>query len=192
VQPGTPATNLFEDNSLYKALPAVKAGAVTQAATYNYGYGQPDTSYLYTQIEAALKISEYHATLAKGSGPSTEASLTFRASDRRLCWGISPPAGAKRPASRVVLKLTDGHKRATVTAKTSKYIAPELDDPAGSGNNEWETTPPTYQTAGCVTLSTARAALWKAKSPQASLTFGGRTGPIVAGEADIGDSSAGS
>ena len=191
VQPGTPATNLFEDNGLYKALPAVKAGAITQAATYNYGYGQPDTSYLYTQIEAALKISEYHATL-KRSSASTEASLTFRSSDRRLCWGISPPAGAKRPGSRVVLKVTDGDKSVTVTSKSSKYVAPELDDPAGTGNNEWETTPPTYQTTGCVTLSPARASLWKAKRMQASLTFGGKTGSIIAGETNLGYTSTGS
>jgi ABC-type Fe3+-hydroxamate transport system substrate-binding protein len=179
---GPSAVNLFEDNSLWKALPAVKDGYVVQSPSFNYNAGAADLDWLYEQIEKVFKIDSYYAEVSGGS----KASVTLRPSNRRVCWAVSPPAGGKQPTSPVSLKLVDGKKTATVTlAKKPTYANPEADDPEGTGNETWSTTPATYDTTGCVTLSEASVKLWLAKGSKATLGFGGKTRTLASGEASI-------
>jgi ABC-type Fe3+-hydroxamate transport system substrate-binding protein len=179
---GASAVNLFEDNGLWKALPAVKEGYVVESPSYNYNAGAADLDWLYAQIEKTFKINNYYAKLSGGS----KANLTFRPNNRRVCWAVSPSAGGKLPTSPVSVKLVDAKTTATVTlARKPTYANPEADDPVGTGNETWSTTPATYETTGCVTLSRARVKLWLAKGPKSTLGFGGKTAALASGEASI-------
>jgi ABC-type Fe3+-hydroxamate transport system substrate-binding protein len=179
---GPSAVNLFEDNGLWKALPAVKDGYVVGAPSFNFNAGAADLDWLYAQIEKVFKIENYYAELSGAA----RASLTFRPSNGKVCWAISPGAAARRRTSPVSLKLLDGKKTATVTlARKPAYVNPEADDPVGTGNETWSTTPATYETTGCVTLSQKRVKLWLAKGSKVMLRFGGKTATLASGEASI-------
>lgn len=176
----------FNSNPLWSALPAVKAGHVASYPTSTDG-GVLNTDFLYGEVEKAFGISEYHATLNSGPGPWTNATVTLNPATKKVCWAISPPAGAARPASAIGLDAAlSAKKSAAVTlTRSSMYVDPEQDDPSGTGNDTWETTPETFQTTGCKTLTATVANRLKSSPGKVTLVFGHDRAPLQAGEASI-------
>lgn len=164
----------FLNNPLFTGLPAVKAGRVTQG--YFQQSGPINITSIYDAVESALKISEYSAFVAGGKASGAKLSLTFEPSTRKSCWGLSSTPGGARP--KVALELALGAKTVRLTGGPS-FATTEAPD---SG---WNTTPATYQAAGCAKLSTAEARMLASSPTSVEVEYAGGTGPLQSGPADI-------
>jgi hypothetical protein len=176
---------------LFQDIPAVKSGHYELAP----GEIRPSpltAAFDYSLVEQALKISEYRATVS--GTPGASASLTLEPSTRKLCYALDPTAGSL-PAKAITLKgpaLAVKPPKAKKGKKSKKPksvpLTIKLAKKAGYVNPEplpqWNTSPATYQSDGCVTLSKTIEATLSSKPTKFVLDFGSGSGPLVVGAAD--------
>jgi ABC-type Fe3+-hydroxamate transport system substrate-binding protein len=185
----------MKSDPLFQDIPAVKAhhyeldpGEIRLAGL--------TAAFDYTLVEEALKISEYH--VAVSSSPGATASLTLDPATQKVCYAVDPTAGSlpadsiKLKGPAIAVKPPKGKKGKK--GKKAKKVKPvpltiTLAKKAGYVNPEplpqWNTSPATYQAAGCVKLSKAAEATLSSKPTKFVLDFGSGSGPLAKGPLNV-------
>jgi hypothetical protein len=84
VEPAGPqASTRFTASPYFRSMPAVRAGRVTSAATFE-DVGPLGVAFLYSTVERLFGLEELHATLPDGA-----VELTYNRSSGRVCWAKS-------------------------------------------------------------------------------------------------------
>lgn len=164
------ATQTFEENPLFTAIPAVAQGHVAEVTSFT-DVGPIGVAFEYSAIEKAFGLKDYHATVSGGTGAT--ASFTLSPSNHRVCWAIDPTPGKGTPVGAITLLDRANKSLDTTLTKRPYYAEPET---------TYQTTPRfTYQTTGCSVVSGSlqnqlTTAPWKLY-----LNFSGSSGSLKSG-----------
>jgi ABC-type Fe3+-hydroxamate transport system substrate-binding protein len=167
----------FDADPLFEGITAVKAGRWAQGVSLTT-VGPTGVSNIYSAIASILKITQYSASVKRGTGAT--ASLALDASSGKACWAIDPTPGKGKPAGTISLTTTPKPGLTLTLSTKPRYFDPEArSDP--QGGNSWETSPPTYETDGCVTVPSAFEKAWLHSPSNVHLVFDGANATLKHG-----------
>jgi ABC-type Fe3+-hydroxamate transport system substrate-binding protein len=175
-------TSALTTNPLFQAIPAIKAGRFVDGGSWS-NLGPNGASFEYTAIAVAAGIKQYHTTVTGGVG--AQADFALDPASNRACWAIDPTPGKADPEAAITLSTTPKPGMTITLSSKPRYFDPEAkSDP--QGGNSWETSPQTYETDGCITLSKAFTKAWTSSGgTNIHLTIGGASAHLTHGVPSI-------